>query len=101
MKTVAPSAPFSNQDICLQVVLALASTVSGRPQQADLISKDQSEQTLELVTELAELGGKHVVSAVAQMPNLDPEKKTQFESVGLTGVTPEETARLNSLLKEV
>ena len=79
----------------------MASTVSGRPQQADLISKDQSEQTLELVTELAELGGKHVVSAVAQMPNLDPEKKTQFESVGLTRVTLEETARLNSLLKEV
>merc|ERR1719339_498850 len=63
--------------------------------------KTESDKTFKLVTELAELGAKHVVTAVAEMPNIDPEKKAQFESIGLVGVTPEETKRLNSLLREL
>lgn len=63
--------------------------------------RTESEKTFKLVTELAELGAKHVVTAVAQMANIDPEKKAKFESTGLTGVTPEDTKRLNSLLREL
>merc|ERR1719339_59677 len=63
--------------------------------------KTESDKTFKLLTELAELGAKHVVTAVAEMPNIDPEKKAQFEGVGLVGVTPEETKRLNSLLREL
>merc|ERR1719348_855094 len=68
---------------------------------ASSLLKTESEKTFKLVTELAELGAKHVVTAVAQMPNIDPKKKAQFESIGLTGVTAEETDRLNSLLREL
>ena len=68
---------------------------------ASSLLKTESEKTFKLVTELAELGAKHVVTAVAQMPNVDPKKKAQFESIGLTGVTAEETDRLNSLLREL
>merc|ERR1712088_1067182 len=63
--------------------------------------KPESDKTLKLTTELADLGMKHVVTAVAELPNIDPKKKAQFESIGLVGVTPEETKRLNSLLKEL
>merc|ERR1719348_1133807 len=68
---------------------------------ASSLLKTESEETFKLVTKLAELGAKHVVTAVAQMPNIDPKKKAQFESIGLTGVTAEETDRLNSLLREL
>merc|ERR1719348_1561408 len=68
---------------------------------ASSLLKTESEKTFKLVTELAELGAKHVVTAVAQMPNVDQKKKAQFESIGLTGVTAEETERLNSLLREL
>merc|ERR1711936_835460 len=63
--------------------------------------KPESDKTLKLTTELADLGMKHVVTAVAELPNIDPKKKAQFESIGLVGVTPEETKRLNSLLNEL
>ena len=63
--------------------------------------RTESEKTFKLVTELALLGAKHVVTAVAQMANIDPEKKAKFESTGLAVVTPEETKRLNSLLREL
>merc|ERR1712088_460923 len=63
--------------------------------------KSESDKTLKLTTELADLGMKHVVTAVAELPNIDPKKKAQFESIGLVGVTPEETKRLNSLLNEL
>merc|ERR1719348_917038 len=68
---------------------------------ASSLLKTESEETFKLVTKLAELGAKHVVTAVAQMPNIDPKKKAQFERIGLTGVTSEETDRLNSLLREL
>merc|ERR1712076_78619 len=63
--------------------------------------KPESDKTLKLTTELADLGMKHIVTAVAELPNVDPKKKAQFESIGLVGVTPEETKRLNSLLNEL
>merc|ERR1711936_908514 len=63
--------------------------------------KSESDKTLKLTTELADLGMKHVVTAVAELPNIDPKKKAQFESIGLVGVTAEETKRLNSLLNEL
>merc|ERR1711936_581499 len=63
--------------------------------------KPESDKTLKLTTELADLGMKHVVTAVAELPNIDPKKKAQFESIGLGGVTAEETKRLNSLLNEL
>jgi len=63
--------------------------------------KPESDKTLKLTTELADLGMKHVVTAVAELPNIDPKKKAQFESIGLVGVTAEETKRLNSLLNEL
>merc|ERR1712088_749520 len=63
--------------------------------------KSESDKTLKLTTELADLGMKHVVTAVAELPNIDPKKKAQFESIGLVGVTPEETKRLNSLINEL
>ena len=58
-------------------------------------------ETDKLVTELAELGAKHFVTAVAQLPNVNPQKKAQFQRIGLVGVTPEETERAFSLLKEL
>merc|ERR1712088_369213 len=63
--------------------------------------KPESGKTLKLTTELADLGMKHVVTAVAELPNIDPKKKAQFESIGLVGVTAKETKRLNSLLNEL
>merc|ERR1712088_23436 len=63
--------------------------------------KPESDKTLKLTTELADLGMKHVVTAVAELPNIDPKKKAQFESIGLVGVTAKETKRLNSLLNEL
>merc|ERR1711936_1295042 len=63
--------------------------------------KPESDNTLKLTTELADLGMKHVVTAVAELPNIDPKKKAQFESIGLVGVTPKETERLNSLPNEL
>merc|ERR1711990_331435 len=63
--------------------------------------KPESDKTLKLTTELADLGMKHVVTAVAELPSIDPKKKAQFESIGLVGVTPEETKRLTSLLNEL
>merc|ERR1711936_1346369 len=63
--------------------------------------KPESDKTSKLTTELADLGMKHVVTAVAELPNIDPKKKAQFESIGLVGVTPEETKRLTSLLNEL
>ena len=56
---------------------------------------------MKLTTELADLGMKHVVTAVAELPNIDPKKKAQFESIGLVGVTAKETKRLTSLLNEL
>merc|ERR1711936_181130 len=63
--------------------------------------KPESDKTSKLTTELADLGMKHVVTAVAELPSIDPKKKAQFESIGLVGVTAEETKRLNSLLNEL
>merc|ERR1711936_199642 len=63
--------------------------------------KPESDKTLKLTTELADLGMKHVVTAVAELPNIDPKKKAQFESIGLVGVTAKETKRLTSLLNEL
>ena len=71
------------------------------PQQTSSLLRSETDKSFRLVTELAELGAKHVVTAVAQLPNINPKKKAQFESIGLVGVTPEETERLNSLLKEL
>jgi len=63
--------------------------------------KAQTEKTIKLVTELAELGTKYVVSAVADLPNVDPKKRALFEEIGLVGITEEEKASLNSLLQEL
>merc|ERR1712226_1641377 len=63
--------------------------------------KPESDKTLKLTTELADLGMKHIVTAVAELPNVDPKKKAQFESIGLVGVTAKETKRLTSLLNEL
>merc|ERR1711962_845891 len=63
--------------------------------------RTEKSKTIKLVTDLAELGAKHVVTAVTQLPNIDPSKKAQFESIGLVGVTSEDTERMNSLLKEL
>ena len=63
--------------------------------------RTEKSKTIKLVTELAELGAKHVVTAVTQLPNIDPSKKAQFESIGLVGVTSGDTERMNSLLKEL
>ena len=58
-------------------------------------------ETQSIALELAELGAKHVVTAVVQLPNVDPRKKSQFQSIGLVGLTVEDTRRMNSLLKEL
>merc|ERR1712032_1336704 len=63
--------------------------------------KAQSEKTIKLVTQLAEIGTKYVVSAVADLPDVDPEKRALFEEIGLVGITEEEKANLNSLLLEL
>merc|ERR1712226_1474760 len=63
--------------------------------------KPESDKTLKLTTELADLGMKHIVTAVAELPNVDPKKKAQFGSIGLVGVTAKETKRLTSLLNEL
>merc|ERR1712032_146921 len=63
--------------------------------------KAQSEKTIKLVTQLAEIGTKYVVSAVADLPDIDPEKRALFEEIGLVGITEEEKAALNSLLLEL
>ena len=68
---------------------------------ANSLLRSETDKTFRLVTELAELGAKHVVSAVVDLPNLDPGKKLQFESTGLTGLTSEDTKQLNSLLREL
>merc|ERR1712180_457346 len=63
--------------------------------------RTEKSKTIKLVTELAELGAKHVVTAGTRLPNIDPSKKAQFESIGLVGVTSGDTERMNSLLKEL
>merc|ERR1712032_1516611 len=63
--------------------------------------KAQSEKTIKLVTQLAEIGTKYVVSAVADLPDIDPEKRALFEEIELVGITEEEKAALNSLLLEL
>ena len=114
-------ADFKLLNVPFQALFVLASLSTGQPthsyhwrnlgsaqsrtqrqlNSASSLLKTESEETFKLVTELAELGAKHVVTAVAQMPNIDPKKKAQFESIGLTEVTAEETDRLNSLLREL
>ena len=63
--------------------------------------KAQTEKTIKLVTELAELGTKYVVSAVADLPDVDPKKRALFEEIGLVGITKEEKASLNSVLQQL
>merc|ERR1719239_100442 len=63
--------------------------------------KAQSEKTIKLVTQLAEIGTKYVVSAVADLPDVSPEKRALFEEIGLVGITEDEKANLNSLLLEL
>ena len=38
---------------------------------------------------------------MSQLPNINPKKKAQFQSIGLVGVTPEETERTLSLVKKL
>merc|ERR1711988_1398295 len=61
----------------------------------------QSEKTIALVTELSQLGAKYVVSAVADLPDVDPRKQALFQQIGLTGITSREKGRLDSLLLEL
>ena len=58
-------------------------------------------ETDKLVTELAELGAKHFVTAVSQLPNINPRKKAQFQSIGLVGVTSQETERTLALVEKL
>ena len=60
-----------------------------------------SDKTIALVTELAELGAKYVVSAVADLPNVDYNRQSLFQEVGLAGITSREKARLNTVLLEL
>ena len=60
-----------------------------------------SDKTIALVTELAELGAKYVVSAVADLPNVDYKRQSLFQEVGLAGITSREKARLNTVLLEL
>ena len=60
-----------------------------------------SDKTIALVTELAELGAKYVVSAVADLPNVDYKRQSLFQEVGLVGITSREKARLNTVLLEL
>ena len=86
------------------MLLGLVPTLLGLPTpqvyQWNDLGRFQGE-TQSIALELAELGAKHVVTAVAQLPNIDPRKKSQFQSIGLVGLTVEDTRRMNSLLKEL
>merc|ERR1711962_1093153 len=61
----------------------------------------QTEKAIKLVTELAEVGTKYVVSAVADLADINTERRELFEEVGLVGITEEEKKSLNSLLQEL
>merc|ERR1711962_420573 len=58
----------------------------------------QTKMAIKLVTELAEVGTKYVVSAVADLADINTERRALFEEVGLVGITEEEKKSLNSLL---
>ena len=60
-----------------------------------------SDKTIALVTELAELGAKYVVSAVADLPNVDYKRQSLFREVGLAGITSREKSRLDAVLLEL
>merc|ERR1711962_963342 len=63
--------------------------------------RGQTEKAIKLVTELAEVGTKYVVSAVADLADINIERRALFEEIGLVGITEEEKKSLNSLLQEL